>query len=1036
MPAASLRDVRQPKTVLPVPARFRHHRRRMPARFFFITTALLAFCWGADAARFGTVIPVRGQVADIAVDTQRNLLYAANFTANRIEVLSLSNQSLLTPMNVAPQPSAVAISSDNSYLVVGHYNAGNTSSGVGLTIINLNAGTQQVLSLGTDSVLTAAFGSGSKALVVTTSGVGLLDPASGTIKSLQLTTLASTPLQVPWATSPASIISGTAGISGDGSTIYALVAGGAASSIIQYSVTTGSLVLAATNSSPALAPRSISVDQTGTTFLAGWILATFSNAVGFVNLAQFPAPPGILNQGGHVFDPSRNLIYAQVSPGSDLAASSTASAPLLQIFDSDNLTVRETFPLNENLAGRALLSGTNMYAVSDSGITILPMGALSTVHRVKAMQEDLLFQSNGCNQGIITRELDIADPGGNVTDFTLSSSSPGVSFSIRSGTTPASVQVQVDPTQFQDQKGTASVSVQITSSLGVNTPLPVRVLINTRNPDQQGAIYDVPGTVVDVLADPNRDRFYVLRQDQNQILAFDGTSMNPIAVLRTGNTPMQMAISQDQLLVTNDNSQLINVYDLPSLTQQTPIYLPSGFYARSIASANGSILATTRSIAGACPNMAPACLININLASRIANPASSAVYANSIDPNSALSASPSGLSIFMTMPTGTVALYDTGAQLFVASRSDIGALSGAYAALSDNVFLAGNNVFNGALVPVGQVSLLGGVSSGSSFASGKGLLSTTPSGGRSGVIQRFSMDQLASISPARTAEAPDLAATVTRTPLGQTGQTILPFTRTIAPLTNQKFIVQLSTSGFTAIPSTFDAPTQPPAITSVVNAADDTTAIAPGGLITLWGSGLSVGTAAAASLPLANGLNNVCLYANSVAAPLLFVSPNQVNAQLPFGLPTGANLILSNPNGTSAAFTLSSVPTAPAIFRTSAGTPMIIRTVDGQLISDSTPIHLNETLIIYLTGLGTVAPGVTAGVAAPSGPLAVTTTPVSVYIGGSQLFTLWSGLAPGLVGVYQVNALVPFHSVPTGSNIPFTVVQGSAQTTVKVRVEQ
>ena len=119
-----------------------------------------------------------------------------------------------------------------------------------------------------------------------------------------------------------------------------------------------------------------------------------------------------------------------------------------------------------------------------------------------------------------------------------------------------------------------------------------------------------------------------------------------------------------------------------------------------------------------------------------------------------------------------------------------------------------------------------------------------------------------------------------------------------------------------------------------------------------------------------------------------------------------------------------------------AGTPRIIRTVDGQFITDSTPIHLNETLIIYTTGLGPVTPSVAAGAGGPSGPLAATSIPVAVYIGGSQLFTLWSGLAPGLVGVYQVNAQVPFHNVPTGSNIPFTIVQGGTQTTVKLKVEQ
>jgi hypothetical protein len=233
--------------------------------------------------------------------------------------------------------------------------------------------------------------------------------------------------------------------------IYALIDGGANSETIRYDIAEKSLILAGSISSPALGPRAISADQTGTTFLAGWTLLTLKNS-GLFNVAQFPYAPGILFQGGHAFDWRNNLIYAQIAPGAIQQAGTTSAAPLLQVFDSDNLTVRETFQLRENLAGKALLGDDNMYAVSDSGLAIFPTGALAQVHRVKALQEDLLFQSNGCNQGVLSQYVDIIDPGGNATDFTLTSSSPGVTFSISSGSTPARVQVFVDPVVFQGQR--------------------------------------------------------------------------------------------------------------------------------------------------------------------------------------------------------------------------------------------------------------------------------------------------------------------------------------------------------------------------------------------------------------------------------------------------------------------------------------------------------------------------------------------------------------------------------------------------------
>jgi minor extracellular serine protease Vpr len=106
------------------------------------------------------------------------------------------------------------------------------------------------------------------------------------------------------------------------------------------------------------------------------------------------------------------------------------------------------------------------------------------------------------------------------------------------------------------------------------------------------------------------------------------------------------------------------------------------------------------------------------------------------------------------------------------------------------------------------------------------------------------------------------------------------------------------------------------------------------------------------------------------------------------------------------------------------------------VISDATPIHLNQVLNIYLAGMGAVTSPVNAGDASPGSPLAATQTTPAITIGGASIFTLWSGLAPGLVGIYQINAQVPFHHIPTGSSIPLTITQGGASTTVNVRVEE
>ena len=75
-------------------------------------------CLPAWGATFGKVVQIGGHASDIALDERRGLLYAANFTANRIEVISTSDFSLRTPMPVPPQPGSIALSPDGRYLAI------------------------------------------------------------------------------------------------------------------------------------------------------------------------------------------------------------------------------------------------------------------------------------------------------------------------------------------------------------------------------------------------------------------------------------------------------------------------------------------------------------------------------------------------------------------------------------------------------------------------------------------------------------------------------------------------------------------------------------------------------------------------------------------------------------------------------------------------------------------------------------------------------------------------------------------------------
>ena len=146
-----------------------------------ITIAILAVLSGAalpcPAASFGKVVSIGGQAGDVALDESRKVLYIANFTANRIDVMSTADYSIRTSMNVAAQPGALALSPDSQFLVVAHYEnfAAPQQSRNVLTVINLNGNSRQTFAIG-DPPLGVAFGADGRALVTTATSLIAFDP--------------------------------------------------------------------------------------------------------------------------------------------------------------------------------------------------------------------------------------------------------------------------------------------------------------------------------------------------------------------------------------------------------------------------------------------------------------------------------------------------------------------------------------------------------------------------------------------------------------------------------------------------------------------------------------------------------------------------------------------------------------------------------------------------------------------------------------------------------------------------------------------
>jgi uncharacterized protein (TIGR03437 family) len=197
--------------------------------------------------------------------------------------------------------------------------------------------------------------------------------------------------------------------------------------------------------------------------------------------------------------------------------------------------------------------------------------------------------------------------------------------------------------------------------------------------------------------------------------------------------------------------------------------------------------------------------------------------------------------------------------------------------------------------------------------------------------------------------------------------------------------------------------------------------VAPGSIISVFGAALAVGAGAASATPLPTTLLGTQLLINGIAAPLFFVSPGQINAQMPWEVRGFSTVsVMAVVNGTlSNAVIVNLADAAPGIFQGA-----ILDAVSGQLISPSNPARAGVTyLTIYCTGLGPVTNQPPTGAAAAIGVLSEALDSVAVTVGGVPATVSFSGLAPTFVGLYQINVQVPAN-VPFGDGVPVTLSGG------------
>jgi uncharacterized protein (TIGR03437 family) len=208
----------------------------------------------------------------------------------------------------------------------------------------------------------------------------------------------------------------------------------------------------------------------------------------------------------------------------------------------------------------------------------------------------------------------------------------------------------------------------------------------------------------------------------------------------------------------------------------------------------------------------------------------------------------------------------------------------------------------------------------------------------------------------------------------------------------------------------------------VVNAANYAPGpFAPNSVVTIFGSnlcsyslcsdsGATANEVAGGTLPTAQGLAGASVYVSNIAAPILFVSPTQINFLIPTNLlPGTAQVVVVKQGLNGGPVNISLVPGAPALF--SAGGYAIAEdwNAANALVTPDAPAHSGDVVILYATGLGmarSISTGQVPAVAAQIDNLAS----LKVYLGGVALDTahiLYAGLTPGFAGLYQINMVLP-----------------------------
>ena len=208
--------------------------------------------------------------------------------------------------------------------------------------------------------------------------------------------------------------------------------------------------------------------------------------------------------------------------------------------------------------------------------------------------------------------------------------------------------------------------------------------------------------------------------------------------------------------------------------------------------------------------------------------------------------------------------------------------------------------------------------------------------------------------------------------------------------------------------------------------------IAPGSIFSVFGVNLSSAIATATQVPLPTELAGTTLRVNGQAVPLYFVSPGQINAQLPYRTGIGqAQLTVATAQGTGPPEPAGVTESSIGVFVHGLTNRAVALNQDNSVNAPERAETRGRTLTIFITGIGLVTPEITTGEAAGTAQLHRAASTVSATIGGIEASIDFVGLTPGFVGLAQTNVAIP-EGAPTGGDVPLVLHSGGQASKVTV----